>query len=343
MPRTDLSRRALLRGLGAAGALTTLGGLGSLTGCSTAPSGPGGSSGSPQAVEHQLGVTEVPSDPQRVVTVGYSDQDPVLALGVRPVAVTDWYGDHPYAVWPWAQDELGEAEPAVLNKGEFTGTPDYRYEQIAALEPDLILGLYTSMTAQQYEQLTSIAPTVGPPKGFPAFAAPWDEATRLAGRALGRSERAEQKIAEVNDVIARSRREHPEFEGRTAYVAERFEPGSSFVRAPGDPRSRLLTALGFVVSDDMPKTQGSTDGSPISDEQMNLLDADVLVWNVGSSPEVRSEIERLGVYQALPVVRDGRSVFVEDPMISGAWTWGSVLSLPTVVEALAGLIAPALN
>jgi len=68
----------------------------------------------PVTVEHKFGTTEIPEEPERVVTIGFSEQDPVLALGVKPVAVREWFGNHPYAVWPWALDELGDAEPQVL-------------------------------------------------------------------------------------------------------------------------------------------------------------------------------------------------------------------------------------
>ncbi|HEY4420218.1 MAG TPA: ABC transporter substrate-binding protein, partial [Pseudonocardia sp.] len=180
-----ITRRRLLTGAGAFGALGLLTACGGGTGPTAAPSAPG-TAGFPITVEHRNGTTQIPAPPQRVVTVGYSDQDPVLALGVRPVGVTDWYGDHPYATWPWAQDELGDAKPSVMNRGTFTGTPEYQYEEIAALAPDLIIGLYTSMDATQYETLSRIAPTVGPPAGFAEWGAPWQENTRLAGRALGR-------------------------------------------------------------------------------------------------------------------------------------------------------------
>ncbi|MFP5019310.1 iron-siderophore ABC transporter substrate-binding protein [Pseudonocardia phyllosphaerae] len=336
-PDSDLTRRRLLLG---AGAVTA---WGVLSGCATTGgTDPARPAAAPNRVEHLRGVTEVPADPQRVVTVGYSDQDAVLALGVRPVAVTDWYGDYPYAVWPWAQQALGDAKPTVLNKGQFTGTPDYRYEQIAALRPDLILGLYTSMSEDEYRKLSAIAPTVGPPKGYPEFAAPWEAVTRLAGQALGRTDAAEKAVAGVKDKVEATRRAHPEFAGRTALVAERFQPGASFVRSPGDPRSQLLTGLGFVVPDDIPALQGQNDGAPVSDEQMRLLDRDVLLWNIGSKPSNRAIIEKLPLYPLLNVVKAGRSIFVEDPLVSGAWTWGTVLSLPTVVDALAAKIAPTL-
>ena len=37
---------------------------------------------------------------------------------------------------------------------------DINFERIAALEPDLILGVYSGMTARDYELLPQIAPTV---------------------------------------------------------------------------------------------------------------------------------------------------------------------------------------
>jgi iron complex transport system substrate-binding protein len=319
-----------------------VGALGLLTACGGGPdaaapaaAAPAGAPGGfPLTVEHSKGVTEIASAPQRVVTVGFSDQDPVLAMGVRPVGVTDWYGDHPYATWPWAQDELGAAQPAVLNRGAFTGTPDYRYEEIAALSPDLIIGLYTSMDDTQYQTLSRIAPTVAPPAGYPEWGAPWDEYTRLAGRALGVPERAEQLIAGVDAQLEVVREANPLFEGRTAVVAERFEGGQSFVRSPNDPRSQLVAALGFTIPPEIGELAGDMDGATISDEEMALLDRDVLLWNIGFTPEIRQDIESAPLYSQLEVVQAGRSVFVDDPLISAAWTWGTVLSLPSVIDAL---------
>jgi iron complex transport system substrate-binding protein len=339
-----VSRRRLLTGAGALGALSLLTACaGGGTGAAAPAAGPTGAAATfPLTLEHSKGTTEIVSAPQRVVTVGFSDQDPVLAMGVRPVAVTDWYGDHPYATWPWAQDELGDAQPVVLNRGAFTGTPDYRYEEIAALEPDLVIGLYTSMDDTQYQTLSRIAPTVAPPAGYPEWGAPWQEYTGLAGRALGNPGRAEELIAAVDGQLAAAREANPQFAGRTAVVAERLEGGQSFVRSPNDPRSQLVAALGFTIPPEIGELAGELDGATISDERMGLLDRDVLLWNTGFSPEVRSEIEAAPLYSRLAVVQAGRSVFVDDPLVSAAWTWGTVLSLPTVIDALVGQLAGAL-
>src|SRR6185436_16457285 len=104
---------------------------------------------------HAYGSTTVPSAPERIAVVGLTEQDIVLALGVVPVATTEWYGDQPSAVWPWAQEALGGAKPKVLSV-----TDGFQFEEIAKLAPDLIIGTNSGMKKDDYDKLSAIAPTV---------------------------------------------------------------------------------------------------------------------------------------------------------------------------------------
>lgn len=326
----DLTRREFL--FGSAVALM-------LAGCS---SGEGSEkpSGRTRAVEHKYGSTEINGSPERVVTVGFSDQDFVLALGVKPVAVTDWYGDYRYAVWPWAQDELGEATPEVLNRGKFTGATEPNFEAIAALEPDLIFGMYSGLSEQQYETLSEIAPTVPQSGEYPDYGMPWQLTTRVTGLALGKRERAEELISGIGRSFEEAREKHPEFEGKTAVVAERFDTGF-FVRSPQDPRSQFLTSLGFEIPEEIAELTGDKDGAEVSEERMDLLDRDVLVWNAGFTPDLPADLEGNPLYQKLDVAREGRDVFVVDEVLSGALTWSTVLSLPFAIDGIVPMLAKA--
>ena len=62
-------------------------------------------------ITHVFGETTIPEPPKRVVSAGFTGQDDLLALGVVPVAVTNWFGDQPFGVWPWALSKLGTPNP----------------------------------------------------------------------------------------------------------------------------------------------------------------------------------------------------------------------------------------
>ncbi|HET6381104.1 MAG TPA: iron-siderophore ABC transporter substrate-binding protein [candidate division Zixibacteria bacterium] len=292
----------------------------------------------PVTIEHRHGSTEIGEPPERVVTVGYTDHDTVLALGVEPVAVREWYGGHPHATWPWAVDELGDAAPEVLPSGELD------FEQIAALRPDLILGIYSGLTVEEYETLSAIAPTVAQSADHADYTTPWQEMARTIGRALGRGRQVEELIADIQDRFAAEREAHPHWAELQAVAAYSFEPGTYGVYGPGDPRTDFLAALGFgfpaEVAAALPEDQFF---GTISGEQLELLDHDLLVWFTLTDAE-RPALEALGVYQALEVAAEGRDIFLGgDTTLSGALSFSSVLSLPYALDELVPRIEAAVD
>src|SRR3954468_2461165 len=70
--------------------------LGLMTACGSNTEMPVGSPS--VTISHKFGETTVPANPQRVVTVGWTDQDFVLPFGVVPVSTRDFfdeYNDYP--------------------------------------------------------------------------------------------------------------------------------------------------------------------------------------------------------------------------------------------------------
>lgn len=129
------------------GTAAACGDSGSDTAAGTAAKSSASSDAFPVTIKHKFGSTTIKSEPQRIVTIGLTDQDAVLALGKVPVATTNWLGDYKGAIGPWAQDKLGSsAVPTVLKD---TGTGP-QIEKIAALKPDLIIALYSALTKAQY-------------------------------------------------------------------------------------------------------------------------------------------------------------------------------------------------
>ena len=279
----------------------------------------------PVTIEHKYGETVIEEQPLRVVSVGYTEQDAILALGVTPLTVLYWYGDEPFGVWPWAQDELGDAEPTMI-----TGV-DSDYETIAALDPDVILGVSSGMTQAIYDTLSAIAPTVAQSGEYDDFAQPWESATLTIGRALGKEQQAQSMIDDIAARFAEIRTAHPEFAGRTATVAFVNEDGTMGAYTPGDVRARLLTDLGFVVSDEIQELAGDAFYANFSTERMDLVDTDVLLWITGDLRAIDA-IKADPIRQTLRAVGEGREIFLDQIEVGAAMSFSSVLSLPYFLE-----------
>lgn len=275
----------------------------------------------PVRIEHQFGTTEIPAEPERVVAVGFNDQDFVLALGVVPVGTREYLG-YDYAARPWAAEALdGAVLPTV-------GGEEIDLEAVAALEPDLIVGIYSFIDEATYQLLSAIAPTVAQTDEFKPGGTPWQEQTLLTGRALGREDQAAALVDDLEAQFAAVREENPDFEGRTLAVDYGGVGGSAhYIFEEQDLRNRFFLDLGFTA----PAETGE-----VSQERLDLLDQDVLV----GAGYTRTEITADPLFTSLDVVAEDRTVYLGtyDNDVTGALGFGSPLSLPYLLD----LVVPAL-
>jgi iron complex transport system substrate-binding protein len=147
-------------------------------------------------ITHLFGQTVIKEPPKRVVSAGYTEQDDLLAVGVVPIAVTNWFGDQPFGVWPWAAPKLGGAQPVVLSLDN--GIP---VDQIAGLKPDLIVAVNAGLDADTYQKLSAIAPTVAQ-SGGDAFFEPWKEQATAVGQAVFQADQMKSLIDGVDQKFA---------------------------------------------------------------------------------------------------------------------------------------------
>lgn len=334
-----VTRRQILAGTAGAAGLSL---LPLLSACTSDPA-PGGDSRDatseekaalPATVEHRYGSTTISEPPQRVVTVGLTDHDALIAVGVIPVGVTSWYGSADGQIFPWAAEAFGDNElPAVLSELE--------YERIAALQPDLIIGQYTGMTDRQYRLLSAIAPTVAQSADHPDWGTPWDVMAMTIATAVGRPEQMRAVIDDVRTQIASAGRQHPEFEGKDAAVVMPYE--GLYVLGPADPKTQLLTDLGFdYPADTFPYADGEEAGVQFSGEDVPDLDElDLVMW-LSLEPDSATAT----VFDETQVAREGRylNVVEEDGSTFGvAISYYTPLSIPYVLDRLVPQLAAAID
>jgi iron complex transport system substrate-binding protein len=276
----------------------------------------------PVTITHAFGTTTIAAPPQRIVAVGYNEADFVLALGAQPVGVRDFIGSFDEDTRAWVRDLMTGPAP------EEVGGTEIDFERIAALRPDLIMGVYAFLEQADYDKLSRIAPTVAHPSA--AGTTTWQEQTRITGQALGKTAEAEQLVADVEKRFADAAAAHPAFAGKTIAVGLGEETAGTYVLEPTDLRARFFTDLGF---------EGAAETGEIGQERFGLLDQDVLVMMGVEKDAMLAN----PVFAQLAVVREGRTFYAGSfaSEFSGALGFGSPLSLPYALDIAVPALAAA--
>ncbi|MEZ0365441.1 ABC transporter substrate-binding protein [Mycobacterium sp. pUA109] len=321
----QLSRREFFGAAGAAGLLTA-------AACSSEkPAEKASDGGAPVTIPHMFGETTVPAPPKRVVSAGYTGQDYLLALGVVPIAVTDWFGDQPFAVWPWAQPKLGAAKPVVLNLDN-----GIQLDKIAGLKPDLIVAANAGVDADTYAKLTAIAPTV-PQSDGDAFFEPWKDQAAAIGQAVFQADQMKALVDGVDKHFTDVAGAHPAFKDKKVLLLQGQLQGDTVVAVTGWSTT-FLTQMGLVVADSVKQFAAGQRAAIPRDQLKGVLGAaEVLIFTTDSDDDKTA----LLADPDIAAVQD-RSIFTSKEQ-AGAIAFGSPLSYPLVADQLPPLLAKILG
>ncbi|OBB66523.1 ABC transporter substrate-binding protein [Mycobacterium sp. 852014-50255_SCH5639931] len=322
--RQGWNRRGFLQ---LAGAATVAAVAGAPAACSSGKPSSDTSGGKSVTINHLFGQTVIKEPPKRVVSAGYTEQDDLLAVGVVPIAVTYWFGDQPFAVWPWAQPRLGGAQPVVLNLDN--GIP---VDQIAGLKPDLIVATNAGVDADTYQKLSAIAPTV-PQSDGDAFFEPWKEQATAIGQAVFQADQMKSLIDAVDQKFTAVAKEHPAWTGKKALLMQGTLWQGTIVATMAGWRTDFLNQMGLVIADSI-KPFGTDHRAVIPRDHIRaVLDsADVVIWTTENPDDQKALLADPDVAASLATAQN-RHIFTTKEQ-AGAIAFSSPLSYPLVADQL---------
>jgi iron complex transport system substrate-binding protein len=296
----------------------------------------------PVTIKHAYGETTIEEEPQRVATLGWSDQDIALSLGVIPVgAVKITWGGNSQDSTPWYDAKLAELDGDQPTR--YSDTDGAPIEEIAKLSPDLILATNSGITQQEYDKLSKLAKVI-PYPGEP-WVTTWQESLAMAGQALGRSELADQVQAETEESLAAAAEEYPELVGSTFIFAALTTLDMSKIDyyTPEDNRPRLLTDLGMVnapIIEQISKP-GQFYGT-ISADRAPDLESDVFI----TYAETKDDLDKFRADPLLgqiPGIESGHVLASTDKTDALGLSAPSPLAIPYAMEHFVPLVADALD
>ncbi|OIH95717.1 MULTISPECIES: iron-siderophore ABC transporter substrate-binding protein [unclassified Curtobacterium] len=326
MNRSPLRFRRVLAAAGAVVAASlVLAGCASGSDSSTDTSSSGSSDAAfPVSITTALGTTTIESQPKRVVALGWGDAETALELGVQPVGASDWLAFGGDGVGPWLKGAYTKS-PKIIQ------TLEPSYEDILKLDPDLILDVKSSGDKDRYDKLSAIAPTVAIPKGGENYLTTTEQQTTMIAKALGKESEGKKLLTGLDDAYAAARKAHPDFEGKTAVVGAYTSEGFG-AYASADSRSQFMENLGFTIPSAIDDEAGKAFSVSLSDENLDLLDADLTLILPIYVDASKAESDKL--FQKVPSVEAGHSIVFDDADVSSAFSMGTTAAIEWALDKL---------
>jgi iron complex transport system substrate-binding protein len=285
----------------------------------------------PVAIEHAFGSTTIEKEPTRVATLGWSDQDHALALGVVPVGATKLtWGGNSAGSSDWFDSQVEEAgAKAPVRYDDADGAP---VDEIAKLGPDLILATNSGITKQEYAKLSKIAPVVAYPEA--PWVTPWQTSLETVGKALGRTDEAAEVEKSTQEEIDAAREKYSDLAGKKmifGYLST-ADLSTIGIYAPQDPRVSFMHDLGL---EDAPSVASAIKPGQfygtVSAERASTLKSDVFLTWAENAGDMKTFTEN-ALLGKIPAIASGNAYAEAHKPIALAVTNPTPLSIPVIIE-----------
>lgn len=271
-------------------------------------------------IKHQLGEACIPIDPQRIIVVDQIILEAVLALGIKPVGAAE-------------PERISSTGRHLLDKNKDTISigkeSQLNIEKMVQLHPDVILGL--EIATDTYNLFSKIAPTVS----LEYVQTAWKDTFQRLGEILGKSEQAQQALAQYQHRVEKLRAAFSTLKAKTKVSVSRFYAGlkTTEFRTPFSFPVSVIEELGLSI----PVMQRQLTTSPeqtfvqVSLERLDLLDADAMFVALDpGSEKTFKKYQNSQVWRQLNVVKN-KQVYTVD---SSYWIFGNLLSARAILDDL---------
>lgn len=275
--------------------------------------------------KHALGQTEIPVKPERIIALSALEiMWPLHQMNVELVGAD---------VRPGALEQLRTIDPELATWAEslpsIGGNDQLNIEAIAALDPDLIIGM--SWQADSYELLTQIAPTVMLDEATDIIA--WQRALADLAGATDNSV-LDARIAAYEERVEALRLQYPDMWPKLEWARLANFYVTSFLvmdTSEGSAAHKVLSDLGATLTPTVSMFAGE-ESPQVSLEVIPEYDADVIFITAFPEPpasEMLALLETTFAGQANQIIE----------VKNARWTWRNVDALFLVLEDLEAALA----
>jgi iron complex transport system substrate-binding protein len=268
----------------------------------------------PVTVDHARDSSTIEEKPERIVVMHEAGVDPVLSLGLEPVAMFEIQGGDDSM--PWLKGKIDWPEDASLT-AERTANP----EAVAKYDPDLIIVGDVYADNATWHELEDIAPTLV--YDWPTDGPAWRPILDGVAEVTGLEDRADEVTAAYDARISGIRAQFPGIDQLT-YNSAILNKGQLMYST-----NSVFEDLGMVQTDRQKKA-GAT--GTVSMERLDELDGDLLV--IYDPAGEKQKLESSRQFRSLPSVTNGALVWQNMALGYAVTTAAGPMSLDWAVEQI---------
>lgn len=263
-------------------------------------------------IEHPLGETCVPENPERIIPLDLVIFDLLMEMNLPPAGVPQVVLDTYLDMHPDLEEKIAEFEEELTD----IGFPP-NVEKILSIQPDLIISPRDFFSEFLYPQLSEVAPTVL----FDPIPGDWAARLTFAGEVFGEEELVAELIAEFDARVELLKEYLPDNADEITLSLVRVLPGQMGMVISASGADAVVQRAGLARPEsqtyDYDTVIEEMNGWPeirISMEELSLVDADYIF--IFGTPE---EITDDPLWQSLSAVQNGNAFEV------GYYWWGDSL------------------
>lgn len=271
----------------------------------------------PRTIKHLSGTTVIEAKPEKIATpyiafvdyLAVLDEYPVSAQGVETIMSN----------FPSLSKRL--AGKSIIDLGM-----EADLERLFASGPDLILA--ADDMAEQYDQLSKIAPTVVLPQ-----AGDWRETLQEIARIIGKEQKATEVLAEF-DRKSSEYKEKLAFRRDETVMFAMYSGKKQFVTWNDGRFDPFYKGLGLTLPPGLTSNVGQMTLEGLADLNPDHLFL-INNWQTPVEGGVRNDLKDDGVWNSLNAVKQDRVYFLEDPSLPGPMALAKIDGIESIVKALA--------
>lgn len=274
----------------------------------------------PVKIVHAFGEVIIKEKPKKIVTIGVSNEDVILALNEIPVGISKVNYNEKEKILPWVKDKYNSLNVDEQNIVVFDDINKIDYNKITKIKPDIIIATYSEINFKEYKKLLRISPVIVYPNK--PLQVTWKDEIMITASVLGKVDEGIVLVENIENLIKEKISKFKNIKGKKFILCSINEriANNIEVYTKKDTRVLYLKELGLVLPDEIENIDKNTRIINLTYDEVNKLNMDLIIF-------LGTKNEFVKLKKVLDSVENTKILFIEKNTLFEYYSKSSPLTI----------------